>query len=279
MSVNSITVGGVTIPQLGLGTFKLYDDECTAIVAEGLKLGYRHVDTAAKYENEAAVGEGIRAGGLAREDIFLTTKVWYDQIADGALQASAEASLARLKMDYVDLLLIHWPSADVPVAEAVRALNDVKARGLTRAIGISNFPTALIEEAVAVSEAPLATNQVEYHPFIDQSAVMAALAKHDMALTAYCPLARGRILDDPVIGAIAARMGVTPSAVTLAWLLGQERVIAIPKTSNLSRLADNFAAASLTLSPDDRAAIDALAEPGGRLVDPAWAPQWDVEAA
>ncbi|MEM6761564.1 MAG: aldo/keto reductase [Pseudomonadota bacterium] len=270
-----VDAAGVRIPSIGLGTFDLLGDECRYAVAEGLRAGYRHVDTAANYHNEDAVGDGIRASGVPRGEIFLTTKVWHDQLNDGALQRSAEASLKRLQVDQVDLLLIHWPSPDVPIAEAVSALCAVARAGLARAIGVSNFTTAMVREAVAAADRPLAVNQVEYHPYLDQSKLRAVLAEFSMGLTAYSPLARGVIMDEPVIKAAAARHGVPPAAIALAWLIRQDGVIAIPKSRSPERMRESLAALSVTLGDDEVAAIDALKRPDGRIIDPAFAPEWD----
>ncbi|WP_226577776.1 aldo/keto reductase [Acuticoccus sediminis] len=275
MAMPTFDVAGVSIPKIGIGTYGMDGEPASTAVSEGLKGGYRHVDTAEMYGNEVAVGEGIRASGLPREEIFVTTKVWHDHLTDSAMQAAAEGSLQRLGLDRVDLYLIHWPSRDVPVSEAVAALGRIRSRGLARAVGISNFPVKLIEEAVAASEVELAVNQVEYHPFMDQSAVLAALRRHGMGLTAYCPLARGKILDDETICGIAERHGVTPAAITLAWLIGQEEVIAIPKSSSPKRLMENLKALDVVLTEAERSAIDALRSPRGRLVNPDFAPDWD----
>jgi len=265
---------GVAIPTLGIGTYGLHDDVCREAVAGGIAAGLRHVDTAEMYGNEVAVGEAVRACGLPREDIFVTSKVWHDHLADGVLQASAEASLKRLGLDRLDLYLIHWPSPEVPLEEAVPALASLVHRGLARAVGVSNFPPALLREAIAISDVPLAVNQVEYHPYLDQSALLATLRAAGMGLTAYCPLARGRVVEDPVIAGIAEARGVSAAAVTLAWLIGQDNVIAIPKSRSPQRLARNLAAFDITLSAQERAAIDGLSRPDGRLIDPSFAPDW-----
>lgn len=275
----TLDVAGISIPKLGLGTFNLNDDHCRRVVAGGIKAGYRHVDTAEMYQNERAVGEGIRDSGVPREEVFVTSKVWRDHLHDGLLQAAAEASLQRLGFDQLDLYLIHWPNDEVPLAEAIKALCDVKQRGLARAIGVSNFPVKLLDEAVSLARYPLAINQVEYHPFLDQSKVLEALERHDMGLTAYCPLARGRTLTNPVIAEIADRHGVHASVIAIAWLIGQERVIAIPKSGSVERVAVNLQAQAVQLSPAERQAISALATPGGRVIDPAFAPQWDGHAS
>ena len=271
----TVSVADVTIPKLGLGTYRLEGEVAARMVAKALEVGYRHIDTAAMYGNEAAVGEGLRAAAVPRDEVFVTTKVWYTDLADGALQRSAEASLRRLGLDRVDLLLIHWPSPSVPVADTVKSLNEVLDRGHTRAIGLSNHPVALIEEAVAASRAPLAVDQVEYHPLLNQTKVLAALRRHQMALTAYSPLAQGKLADNATLARIGAAHGLSATQTALAWLLNQDIVIAIPRTGNPDRLATNLAAEAVRLSDAEMAEIAALAHPGGRLVDPAWAPRWD----
>jgi len=183
---------GAKIPVIGLGTWTLRDEAATELVAGALDAGYRHIDTATSYENEAAVGEGLRASGVPRDEIFLTTKVWPVDLAAGDLQRSVEGSLKRLGVDQVDLALIHWPSKTVPLAESIEALNQVHTRGLARNIGVSNFTVALIEAAVGLSEQPLACNQVEHHPFLNQDRVMAACRKHGLALVSYSSLEQSR---------------------------------------------------------------------------------------
>lgn len=266
---------GARIPALGLGTWDIRGQTCVEIVTEGLKLGYRHVDTAAAYENEVQVGEGIRASGVAREDIFLTTKVWHDRLKSGDLEKSAEESIARLGVDYLDLLLVHWPNPAVAVKEKMEAISRVKRDGLTRHIGISNFTVALIEEAVAVSPEPIVTNQIEYHPYLDQAKVLETCRRHGISITAYCPIARGKVVGDPVIEEIAARHGKTPAQVTLRWLVQQPDVIAIPRTSSKARLAENLDIDGFTLSEAEMQAFANLSYPDGRLVRASWAPKWD----
>lgn len=276
----TIEVAGVSIPKLGFGTFTLQDDACRTAVVQGINEGFRHLDTAEMYGNEAAVADGLRASGLPRDDIFVTTKVWHENLAPARLTAAAEASLRRMKLDYVDLYLIHWPSPEIAVEEAVGALNDVLNKGLTRAIGISNFPVTLMDRAVAASNAPLAVNQVEYHPFLDQTPVRDALARHRMALTAYCPLARGKVLETPVLKSIAERHDTSAATVALAWLLRQDGVIAIPKTGSRGRMAENFSALRFAelLTDEELSKIDQLRSPDGRLISPDFAPEWDRAA-
>jgi len=271
-------VAGVSIPRLGFGTWPLAGEECARAVEAALAAGYRHVDTAEMYGNEHEVGEALKSAGVPREEVFVTSKVWHENLTRERMMAAAEASLKRLGLSQLDLYLIHWPSPDVGVREAVAALCAVHEAGLTRAVGISNFPVALIEEAVAATSVPLAVNQVEYHPYLDQTPVKRALQRHGMGLTAYCPLARGKVVDDPVIQPIAERHGVSPVAVTLAWLLAQDGVIAVPKSASPERIRGNLAALDVALSPEERDAIDALARPDGRLIDPDFAPRWDAAA-
>jgi 2,5-diketo-D-gluconate reductase A len=266
--------GDVEIPRLGFGTYRLSGEECSTAVEWAIQLGYRHLDTAQTYRNEVAVGEGMRRAGCARDTLFVTTKVWREQIGWGALQAAASQSLEQLGLDHFDLLLIHWPNADVPLAETVAALADVKRQGMTRAIGVSNFPSAMLLEAARLSPEPIAVNQVEYHPFLPQEAVLAAARSAGIAVTAYSPLAQGLVNDDPVLSAIGMEHGLTPAQVSLCWIL-QQGVGAIPKTGNRTRAAQNLATLEHTLSTDDMAAIHALSARGVRTVDLPFAPAWD----
>lgn len=279
MSSNAhVTVGGASIPAIGYGTWPLKDEECARGVAAALECGYRHIDTAAMYENEAAVGEGLRASGVPREQVWITTKVWWEDIGDGALQRSAEASLERLGVDQIDLLLIHWPSRTVPLSESIRALNDVKRRGLTRHIGVSNFPSRMLDEAVSLSEEPIVANQCEYHPYLDQSKVLAACKRHGVALAAYCPLGRGSVggvLEEPVVQEIAERVGRTPAQVVLRWHLQQPGIVPVPKSSNPKRIAENLNVFGFELDEADMGRLSGLARPDGRVVNLAFAPEWD----
>jgi len=273
-----VTVGDAAIPVIGYGTWPLKDEECARGVATALQCGYRHIDTAEMYGNEAAVGEGLRASGVPRDEIWLTTKVWWENIGDGPLQRSAEASLKRLGVDQVDLLLIHWPNKSIPLSESIRALNDAKRRGLTRHIGVSNFPTRMLDEAVALSDAPLIANQCEYHPHLDQSKVLAACRRHGMAFVSYCPLGRGAVggvLEEPVVREIADRLGRTPAQVVLRWHIQQPNVVAVPKSANPKRIAENFDVFNFALDDADMQRLSALARPDGRVVNLEFAPEWD----
>jgi 2,5-diketo-D-gluconate reductase B len=273
-AVPSVEANGARIPLLGLGTWELRGRTCARIVEQALRLGYRHIDTAAMYDNEVDVGEGLRASRVARHEVFVTTKVWHTHFSAPALERSAKESLGRLRLDHVDLLLLHWPNPQVPLAETLGALNNVKRAGLVRHIGISNFTVPLIEEAVRLSREPLACNQIEMHPFIDQSKVVAACGKHDLAVVAYCPIARGRASQDAVLAAIGKAHGKTAAQVCLRWLVQQD-VVVIPRTSKVERLSANAAIFDFTLSADEMTRITALSHPRGRVVNLSWAPEWD----
>jgi diketogulonate reductase-like aldo/keto reductase len=272
---------GARIPVIGLGTWTLADDACAALVAGAIAGGYRHVDTAAAYGNETAVGAGLVAGlsqaKLERDDVFVTTKVWHDQLGQGHLQASAETSLKKLGLNAVDLLLIHWPNPAIPLKESIAALCDAKRRGLTRHIGVSNFTAAMIDEAAALTTEPLVTNQCEFHPHLDATKVRAAGAKHNIAFTAYTPLGRGTIggvLAEPLVMEIAARVGKSPAQVVLRWHV-QQGHIAVPRSGNLERALQNLAVFDFALASADMAALSGLARPDGRVVNVAFAPHWD----
>lgn len=269
---------GTNIPSVGFGTFELEPDDAQAMTRHALEIGYRHIDTAQMYENEEAVGAGIKQSGIAREDIFLTTKLWIDDFAQGDLQEAAQKSLDRLDTEYVDLLLLHWPNPDIALAETMEALNDVRDLGRARNIGISNFTTTLIDAAVEKSRAPLVTNQVEYHPYLSQAPVKNTLAKHDMALTAYCPLARGQVFSDSTLKGIGEAHGKNPGQVALRWLLQQGDVIAIPRSTNPDHVASNFDVFDFELSEQQMDEITALQREDGRLISPSFAPDWDSAA-
>jgi len=277
--MESVDVKGASLPKLGFGTFELPGATARARVAEALETGYRHIDTAQMYGNESDVGAGIRDSGLDRGNIWLTTKVWVDRFRDGDLQRSAEESLERLGTDYLDLLLLHWPNPDVPLAETIAALNDVRRRGLARHIGVSNFTVALVREAVSHSDAPLVTDQVEYHPRLSQAPVLTELRRQGMALTAYCPLAKGRMFRDETVTAIAERHGKHPAQVILRWHYQQPGVVAIPRSSKAEHVRANFDIFDFELSDDEMRRISGLAREDGRIINPAsLAPDWDNAA-
>lgn len=273
-----VEANGARIPAIGLGTFRLEGEACAEAVKTALDLGYRHIDTARMYGNEEAVGEGIRASGVPRDEIFVTTKVWWEDIAPGNLQRSAEGSLKRLDLAAVDLLLIHWPNRGVPLKGSIAALCETRTRGLARNVGVSNFPSAVLREALGLASEPLVANQVEYHPRLDQSAVLAATRENGMALTAYCPLGKGELANASEIVEIAKRHGKTPAQIVLRWHVQQPGVVAIPKSGDAGRIAQNLDVFDFTLDEADMAALFALARPDGRLIDPAFAPDWDRAA-
>jgi 2,5-diketo-D-gluconate reductase B len=273
--MNHVEAYGATIPALGFGTFRLEGRHAEAMVESALALGYRHIDTAQMYGNEAEVGRAIAASGVARASIWLTTKIWPDNFRPADLQRAARASVERLGTA-PDLLLLHWPNPQVPLADTVRALNKVHGEGLARFIGVSNFPRALVKEAWAASEAPLIADQVEYQPFLDQGVLLEELRARGMALIAYAPLAHGRVFDEPVLQRIAAAHGKNPGQVTLRWLVLQEGVCAIPKSGSEAHARANLEIFDFELSSEEMAAIHRLARPGGRIINPAgMAPAWD----
>jgi 2,5-diketo-D-gluconate reductase B len=259
------------LPSLGLGTWLLTGEACTSAVAEALELGYRHLDTAQIYRNEAEVGRSIERSGLAREQLWITTKVWRESLAPEALQRSVTESLERLRTDHVDLLLVHWPNPAVPLEATLEALRAEQVAGRTRRIGVSNFPRALLRAACA--ETAIAMNQVELHVFLQQRELCAEAERLGVPLTAYSPLARGKVADDAVLRAIGARHGRSASQVALRWLLERGHVV-IPKASSREHLRENLGALDFALDDGDRAAIEAL-DRGLRTIDPPFAPAWD----
>lgn len=274
--MHTVNANGAAIPAIGFGTWDLPGDRVQHLVEHAIGLGYRHVDTAQMYKNEKAVGAGIKSSGIARDEIFLTTKIWPDEFARDAFRRATDERLKLLGVDQVDLLLLHWPSKTVPLAETIEALNAAREAGHTKHIGVSNFTTAMIDEAVSLSAAPLVTDQVEYHPFLSQAKVLATLAKHGMALTAYCPIARGKAVDDPTLSEIGQRHGKSATQVALRWLVQQDGVIAIPRSSNEGRIAENLAIFDFELTADEMTKIHGLGSPEGRVVDVAFAPTWDA---
>ena len=273
--MEAVTVKGTRVPALGFGTWQLGGRSCTEAVRLALELGCRYIDTAAIYDNETEVGEAIRTSGVAREAVFLTTKVPPGELDAAAAKRSTEASLKRLKTPYVDLLLIHWPNPAVPLGETLEALAALKAAGKTRHIGVSNFSVTLLRAAVEQHGADLLCNQVEYHPFLAQRAVLAEVRRLGMMLTAYAPLARGRVEKDATLAALGRKYGKSAAQIALRWLIEQPGVSVIPKATSRAHIAANLAIFDFTLSPEDHAAVGALGD-GGRLVDwPGYSPSWD----
>ncbi|MEH3110896.1 MAG: aldo/keto reductase [Agrobacterium cavarae] len=274
--MQTVNANGANIPALGFGTFRMPEEDVHRILPQALKLGFRHVDTAQVYKNEAAVGDAIAKSGVSRGDIFLTTKVWVDQYKHDDFIRSVDESLTKLKTDYVDLLLLHWPKSDVPLAERIGALNELHKAGKVRNIGISNFNVALMEDSVRLSDAPIANNQIEYHPYLDQTKVIEAARKHGISITAYYLMADGKVPKDEVLRDIGAKHGKTAAQVALRWAVQQPDVIALSKTATESRLPENFDIFDFDLSDEEMKAIFALAKTDGRIVNPGHlAPDWD----
>jgi 2,5-diketo-D-gluconate reductase B len=270
-----IAIKDARVPALGLGTWALTGRGCFAAVKDALDLGYRHIDTAQIYGNEEEVGTAIQQSGVKRADIFLTTKIAAGSLRAVEVRRGVEESLKRLGTGYVDLLLIHWPSKSEPLAETLAEFAAARARGKTRFIGVSNFTVALLAETVEKLRAVIVCNQVEYHPYLSQRPVIAALKKYGLNLTAYCPLARGRVTRDKELAEIGRRHGKSASQVALRWLLDQKNVAAIPKSARREHLAANLDIFDFKLAPEETAQIDAK-RGAGRVVDPAgWGPEWD----
>jgi 2,5-diketo-D-gluconate reductase B len=269
-----VEANGAKIPAIGLGTWELRGRTCARIVEQALRLGYRHIDTAQVYENEREVGDGLRASGVRRDDVFVTTKIWTTHFAPNDLERSAKESLVRLRMAEVDLLLLHWPNPHVPLAETLGALAHAKRMGLARHIGVSNFTVALIGEAVKASPEPLVCDQVEYHPYLDQAKVKQACAANGLALVAYSPVAKGKIRNDATLLRIGRDHRKSPAQICLRWLV-QQNVSAIPRTSRVERLSENIDIFDFELSEQEMGEISALASAKGRLTDFGFAPKWD----
>jgi 2,5-diketo-D-gluconate reductase B len=271
----TISAHGAEIPVMGFGTSSLGKD-AAELVAIALRLGYRHLDAARKYGTERGVGDGIRASGVPRAEIFLTTKVSHENLRPVDFARSVETSLRELQVDYVDLLLIHWPNPKIPVADCVGPLAASKRAGLTRHIGVANFNIKLLEQAIRACPEPLVTNQVECHAYLDQTKMLEALRRHGMALTAHCPLARGQLMGDAVLGEIAHDRKKTLAQIALRFLVQQEIVAPIPRSSNPARIAENLDVFDFRLTADEMERIAALKRPNGRVANPAaYAPEWD----
>lgn len=267
---------GVDIPRLGLGTWQLEGDDAYRITLRALEIGYRHIDTAAVYGNEREVGRAIAESGVPRADIFLTTKIWYPRIGDMEHAAAVDESLERLGTDHVDLILNHWPVPGMEIRPQVEPLAAIRESGRARLVGVSNFTRDQLREAVDACPVPLATNQCEYHPLLDQEPVLEACREAGMLFTSYSPIGQAKVLGDPVIVRLAERLGRDPAQVVLRWHLQQAGVAAIPRTSSEEHLASNFDVFGFELSDADMAAISGLKRPDGRIINPRWSPRWDT---
>lgn len=274
--MKTVEYNGIEIPKIGLGTWQNTGENCVKSVKQGIELGYRHIDTAQIYENEEEVGQGIEDSGIKREDVFVTTKVWMDRVSKDKFRPSVEESLKKLKTDYVDLLLLHWPVEDVDLSEQLEELQKVQKDGLTRLIGVSNYNVELMKKVVEDNNVDIATNQVEYHPFLSQEDVLSYLRSQGMFLTAYSPLARGNVLENTTLREIGLKYDLNPAQITILWEYQTDNVVTIPKAGKFEHVEDNLKAIEKELSDEDMEKISGLQSPAGRIVDPDWAPEWDA---
>jgi 2,5-diketo-D-gluconate reductase B len=266
-------VQGVEIPKLGLGTWQMTGRACAEAVRDALELGYRHIDTARMYANEAEVGRGLADSGVDRGDVFVTTKLLPQNLRAAEVRRQLSGSLDELRTDYVDLLLIHWPSTDgVPLSETLGAMRELQEQGAVRHLGVSNFPARMAREALEI--APIICDQVEYHPYLGQPALLELARERDLMITAYSPLAQGAAMHEPLLREIGEAHGKNPAQVVLRWLLDQPQVSAVPKASSHEHRAANLDVFDFELSDEERGAIAGL-QRGGRTIDPSWAPDWE----
>jgi 2,5-diketo-D-gluconate reductase B len=276
--MNVVEANGAKIPAIGLGTMTLKGTVCVEAVKAALRLGYRHIDTAERYGNESEVGEGLHQGlaatGLKREDVFVTTKVYHDKLAAADFQHSFDESLEKLRLPWVDLLLIHWPNPKVPLEETLGVLCKARRDGRAKHVGVANFTTSLLQDAVKLASEPLVTNQIEVHPFLDQDKVLAACRRYGLSVTAYCPIARGKVPGSEVLERLGKAYGKSSSQIALRYLV-QQGIVPIPRTANPDHLAANLAVFDFKLSDAEMTEIGALKQPDGRVVNPPHAPKWD----
>lgn len=272
--MKQIKIKGATVPALGFGTFQLDNDTAYKMVRAALEAGYRHIDTAQIYNNEEGVGRAIEDSGIPREEIFLTTKVWYEKLDKQQFMPSVEESLRKLKTKQVDLLLIHWPNPEVPVEEYIGELVKAQEKGYTKYIGVSNHTTALLDKVLATG-ADIITNQVEYHPFINQDTLNNYLGKNDITLTAYSPIAQGKVMGNDTLKSIGEKYGKNEAQVALRWMIQQDGVLAIPRSSKEAHMKANLNIFDFELTPEEMQKITALKQNDGRIVNPPFAPDWD----
>ena len=270
---DAVEVQGTRVPALGFGTWQITGPEATEAVRDALQIGYRQIDTARAYENEREVGQGIAESGVPREEIFLTTKIPLSDAAPDMVERDTDDSLRWLGVDQIDLMLLHWPNGHVPLEQTLAAMTRLRDDGRVRHIGVSNFPAGMLEQALEL--APIFCNQVEYHPFLGQDRLLELARASDVLITAYSPLAHGRVTSDETLGRIGRRHGKTAGQVALRWLLDQDHVSPIPKASSHERRVENFDVFDFELSAEERAEIDGLPK-DVRTADPPWAPDWSL---
>ncbi len=269
--MEKINIQDSAMPKLGLGTWQNKGTSCVKSVKYALEIGYRHIDTAQIYGNEAEVGEGIKESDVPREDIFLTTKVWRTNLTPEKVIESTQESLDKFQTDYVDLLLVHWPNKKIHIKDTMKAMKKLKSEGKTKLVGVSNFTVQLLRQAQKNSD--IAVNQVEYHPFLSVEELLGYMREQGIVLTAYSPLARGQVLKNSTIQQIAKKHNKTPVQVTLRWLMQQDNVTAIPKSQTKEHIEENFDVFDFSLEKDEMQKIYELAQ-GKKLVDPGFAPDW-----
>jgi diketogulonate reductase-like aldo/keto reductase len=276
---NVVQARDAAIPALGYGTYGMSPQEIHRLLPSALRAGFRHIDTAQVYGNEAEVGDCVAAPGIPRSEVFITTKVWVSNYHPRHFDASVDESLRKLKADYIGLLLLHWSDSHIPLPEQIGALNASVKAGKVRHIGVSNYNRALMEDAMRLSDIPLVTNQFEYHPYLNQSLLIKSTRNAGLAVTGYCGMAVGQVLTDPVLKEMATRYGKTIAQIVLRWLVQQEGVVALSRTSKVERSPENLAVFDFELQSEDTAAIHARARPNSRIVNPrGLAPEWDRTA-
>jgi 2,5-diketo-D-gluconate reductase B len=272
--MENLQTQGISLPRLGLGTFRMQGDACRAAVESALGLGYRHIDTAEMYANEEAIGAALASAKVARKDLHITTKVWNENLAPDAMRKAFDSSLKKLRLDHVDLYLVHWPAPRMNLPKMFETLLKLREEGRTRAIGVANFNIALLKTVVEEIKAPIACNQVEYHVMLDQTPLRKYLKSKSIPLVAYCPLAQGRAASDETLMAIGRKHGASAAQVALKWLLDQDGVAAIPKASRAESQKANLDALNVGLDDEDLQAIASLPK-NKRFVNPGFAPAWD----
>jgi 2,5-diketo-D-gluconate reductase B len=272
--MENLQTQGISLSRLGLGTFRMQGDACRAAVESALGLGYRHIDTAEMYANEEAIGAALASAKVARKDLHITTKVWNENLAPDAMRKAFDSSLKKLRLDHIDLYLVHWPAPRMNLPKMFETLLKLKEEGRTRAIGVANFNIALLKTVVEEIKAPIACNQVEYHVMLDQTPLRKYLKSKSIPLVAYCPLAQGRAASDETLMAIGRKHGASAAQVALKWLLDQDGVAAIPKASRAESQQANLDALHVGLDDEDLQAIASLPK-NKRFVNPGFAPKWD----